>query len=224
MIAILSRITESTKDSKQYLEDLQEASINAYGRKKYSPQLPQIVQIRQDLHLYWGDVANFLRVECFQTAHRVVGLQIVKRPSELITALGELQAEAENCSFRGKALVGQHDEFIRSFTARNIRFPGSDATTASFTRACGSLRAGLIDLLVLIEDQCQACATYERMVRTDYRPAMLDEFTLLGKEWRPYAVKTRETYSYVKTLSDDIIGSGEERPTLSKDSKGCIIM
>jgi hypothetical protein len=102
--------------------------------------------------------------------------------------------------------------------------PGSDAIIASFKQACGSLRAGLVDLLALIEEQYQACATYQTAVRTNYKPSMLSEFPPLVKEWTPYASKMRETWAQVTRLSDDIIVSSMKQPTVSKGSKRCIIM
>ena len=208
------------KNSKQYLDDLQEASIKAAGKKKNPPQLPQIVEIRRSLHLYWDEVANFMQVECYQTVNEVACLQDAKEPSQLIGAIKELEISGKKCSVKAKALVGQHDAFIRSFTARNIRFQGSDGIIARFTQACGALRAGLIDLFGLIEKQRQACAAYQTTASTNYNPAMLVEITRIGKQWKLYAVNTRETYTHIHKLSEDM-----KQPMISKGGKGgCIIM
>jgi len=204
MIEILSGITESMRHSKQYLDDLQEASIKVSGNKN-SPPLPQIVEIRQDLQLYWAQVANFMQVEYYQTVNEVACLQDATGPTDLISATQQLEASAEECSLKAEALVGQHDAFMRSFGAGNLRFLGSDALIASFMQACGDLRAGLIDLLDLIEKQREACAAYQTRVRTNYKSAMLDEFTLLGKQWKVYAAKAKETYSHINKLSHDIM-------------------
>jgi hypothetical protein len=225
MITILPIITDSMCDAKHRLDGLQQASITADRKRKKSPQFPQIVQIRQELHLYWISLADLLRDACFQIANRVRDLQYVKRPSQLLEALAELKTQAEKCISKAKALIAQHDEFIRCFRARNIRLPGSDGIVTNFTQACGSLRAGLIDLLALIEEKSGACAAYHTAVRANYTSAMLEEFTLLGKEWGPYALKAKETSAQVYKLCDDIIGSGVKQPTPSEGSKRrCIIM
>jgi hypothetical protein len=215
MIAILSRIIESMEESKRCLDNLQGASTKIHDNKN----LPLLHQTRQDLRFYWTDVGDFMQTECIQTANKVVGLQDAKAPSQLLVALGELKAEAEKCSLRARALVDRHDEFIRSFTARNIRFRGSDAIIANFKRACGQLRAGLIDLRALIDQQCQACATYQKTVQTNYKPAMLGEFTSLGKQWRPYEAKLLETYVQIRTLSDDIEPGGKHSKDIKPDGK-----
>jgi hypothetical protein len=223
MIEILSGITESMEHSKQYLDDLQEASIKASGNKK-SPQLPQIVQIRQGLHLYWAQVAKFMQDEYFQTLGLVARLQDVTGPTDLISAIQDLEVSAEKCSVKAKALVGQHDAFMQAFSTRNIRFRGSDVLTVSFTQACDALRGRLIDLLGLIEKRREACATYQTTARTHYKDSMLDEFARLGKQWQPYAAKAKETHSNINKLSNDLV-AGVKEPTASTGSKRrCIIM
>jgi hypothetical protein len=206
------------RNSKRCLDDLQEA-INAVG-KKNPPQLLEIAKIRQRLHRYWGDVANFMQVEGFQTTKEVVGLQYAEGPSQLITALGQLKAKVEGCRVKAEVLVGQHDEFIRFFGERNLRF--RNPIIASFTQACRALRAGLVDLLTLIKEQCKACATYEITVRAGYKPIMLDRFARLGKEWKPYVAEAKETHKHIKKLSDDIIVPGVKQFTVS--NKGCCVI
>jgi hypothetical protein len=212
MSTILSNITQSVRDSKKSLDDLQEVSS-----KKKNPL--QLVEIRQSLHLYWANVANFMQIECYQTTNKVVSLQDATLPSELITALEELKAEAERCIIQARTLVGQHDEFIRFFRTRVRAVPlaESDALVAGFTSACAALRAGLIDLLDLIDNQRKACSTSQAAARTNYTPAMLEEFVALGKEWKPHVTKANETYIQLKTLSNDIKGSVVKRGR-------CIIM
>jgi hypothetical protein len=208
------------RDSKQYLDDIHNASIKAYGKKKNPPQLPQIVQMRQHLHLYWEHVANFMQIECYQTTNKVVDLQSAEGAAQLITALKELNDEADKCIIQVNTLIGQHDEFIRFFRAQNIEFHGSNAIISSFTQECGVLRAGLMDLLTLIGQQGQICATYETMARTNYTPAMLKKSIDLGKEWKPHATKAKETYIQLKKLSDEINGSGVN---ITEKHKECII-
>jgi hypothetical protein len=191
------------------LDDLQ--AVKASSKK--NP--PQLVEIRQSLHLYWGNIANFMQIECYQTTNKVVGLQDARLPSELITALGELKAEAEHCITQAKTLVGQHDEFIRFFRTRTRAVPlaENEAFVAGFMSACGDLRAGLIDLLALIDMQRRACTA----ARTNYTPAMLQECIALGRGWRAHVTKVNEAYIQLKTLSTDI------KP-VPKKSGGCIIM
>jgi len=217
MSTILSSITQSVRDSKKLLDDLQEVSIKASSKKK---NLPQLVEIRQSLNLYWGNVANFMQNECYQTANEFALIQEPKLPSELITALEESNAVAKDCTIQAKTLVGQHDEFIRFFMtrARAVPLAESGAFLAGFMSACGALRAGLIDLLALVDKQRQVCTTFQTMARTNYTPAMLEEFNAFGKEWRPHVTKVKETYIQLRTLSNDIQGSGV------KKSDECIIM
>ena len=223
MIEILSGITESMRRSKQSLDDLQEASSKASGNKS-SLHLRQLIEIRQGLQIYWSQVANFMQVECFQTVNAVIDLQDTNGPSDLMIAIQRVANEAEDCSLKAKTLVKQDEAFMQIFRARNIRFPGSNALTANFMHACDSLRAGLIDLLGLIDKQREACAAYQEAARAHYRSSMLDEFKLLGKQWQPYAGKAKETHSNIKKLSNDIV-AGVKQPTGSKSSKGgCIIM
>ena len=210
------------KNSKQSLDDLQEASIKAGGEKP--PQLPQIVQIRRYLHHYWGEIATFMQEEGFQTANQVVCLQDMKGPAELIIALEELKTKVEECSVKAKALVAQHDEFIRFFGQRNIPFHGSDPIITSFTEACGALRAALIDLLGLIENQCEACAAYQTTAHTNYTPAMLEELIVFGKEWNPYVAKAKQTHAHLKKLSEYIIAPGVKQPTPLEGSEVCCII
>jgi hypothetical protein len=218
MSTILSSITQSVRDSKKFLDDLQEASIEVSSKKKKNPSQPiQILEIRQQLHFYWGNVANFMQIECYQTANKVVGLQDAESPYQLITALAELKTAAEECIVQAKTLVGQHDAFIQFFRTHAVHLPRSDAV-ASFTNGCGALRAGLVDLLALIEKQRRACATSQT---TNYTPARLEEFIALGEEWKPHVTKVNETYIRLKSLTNDIKGSGVKGP---KKSGGCIIM
>jgi hypothetical protein len=221
MIEILSGVTESMKASKRYLDDLQQASIKAYGKRKNSPHLTQIVEIRQALQAYWRAVANFMADECYETASKVLDLQDTIVPTQLIAVLSELEVLAENFCFKAKALIRQQDVLIEFFGAPNVRLPKGDAMTG-FMLACGALRTGLIDLLALIEEQCQACATYQTTIRTNYNPTMLDGFILLGKEWGPYVSKINETWAEIQKLSDDIIVFGVKQLTVSK--VGCVIM
>jgi len=204
---------------KLYLDDLQEASIR---KKKKSPQLPQIVQIRQQLHTYWGGIANFMQIECYQTVKTVINLQDVKGPVDLITAIESLEAEGKNCSMHAKRLVGQHDQFVQFFPRRNIRFPGSDTIIANFMQACAALRAALVELSALIDKQWRACAIYKTRARSNYTPALLNEITLLGKQWQPYRTKINETHGDARKLSNDISIGVQPRPTASKG--GCIVM
>ena len=208
MIAILSSITGSMKDTMKSLDDLQQASIKAYGKKKKNPpQLTQIVEIRQTLQVYWRDIAKFMKEECYQTANKVRDLQEAGGTAGLIEALQRLETAAEKCSDDAKVLVGQHDEFIQFFGTRGLRLSASDPVMASFTNACEDLRTGLIDLDALIEEQRQACATG----RKNYRPAMLETFKRVGEEWNDYVKKIKEISAHIKRFSDDI-GPGVEKP------------